>query len=145
MRVRRQVRLLGTGEVESPIEIVESAMEAYRRFAEEHFRAAIRCVLAARAAHAGSESPSVSLLLGDIEGMLSGWRSELGASLPGVIERHLRNAEAHEEYYVDPETFEVVLSDGARMTSDQLAERTEDLAAELRVALRDEEHPQVPS
>jgi hypothetical protein len=131
MRVRRQLRLLATGAVESPVEIVESVVEAYRRFAEGHFRAAMRCVLAARAAVAGSDPPSESLLLGDIEGLLSGWHDELGASLQGVIERHLRNAEAHEEYYVDPESLDVVLPDGTRMTPDELEERTNDLAGTI--------------
>ena len=127
MRIRRQIRLLATSSVESPIEIVESVVEAYRRVAESHFRAAMRCVLAARAAATGRDAPSEPLLLGTIDDILGGWEGELGSSLRGVVNRHVRNAEAHEEYSVDAETYDVVLADGTRITPDKLAKLTEDL------------------
>ena len=128
MRVRRQIRLLATGEVLSPIDYIESAVEMYRQLAESHFRAAMRCVLAVRAAVDGSTPPAESILLGGIEDVLSGWHVELGRSLDGVIERHLRNAEAHQDYHVDPATFEIVLQNGSRLTPDDLTELAEDLA-----------------
>jgi hypothetical protein len=128
MRVRRQVRLLATGEVLSPIDYIESAVEMYRQLAESHFRAAMRCVLAVRAAVDGTTPPAESILLGGIEDVLSGWHVELGRSLDGVIERHLRNAEAHQDYHVDPATFEIVLQNGSRLTPDALSELAEDLA-----------------
>lgn len=126
MRVQRQIRLLITGEA-SEIDIVESTVEMYRQLAEGHFRAALRCVLAARAALTGSNPPSDSILLGEIEDRLSGWRDELGRSLDGVVERHLRNAEAHQDYRVDPATLEIVLQDGSRLTLDDVENLTEDL------------------
>jgi hypothetical protein len=127
MRVRRQVRLLATGEV-SPVDYVESSVEMYRQLAESHFRAAMRCVLAARAALNGTKPPAESILLGGIENLLSAWDDELGLSLDGVIERHVRNAEAHQDYYVDPATLEIVLRDGSRLTPDDLSSLAEDLA-----------------
>ncbi len=87
----------------------------------------MRCVLAARAALAGSNPPSDSILLGEIEDRLSGWRDELGLSLDGVVERHLRNAEAHQDYRVDSATLEIVLHDGSRLTLDDVESLTEDL------------------
>jgi len=128
MRVRRLLRLLATGEVLTPVDYVESAVEMYRQLAEGHFRAAMRCVLAARAALEGKEAPPESILLGDIESRLGGWNEELGRSLDGVIERHLRNGEAHQEYRVDPATLEVVLQDGLRLTPDDIEKLTDDLA-----------------
>lgn len=128
MRVRRLLRLLATGEVLTPADYVESAVEMYRQLAEGHFRAAMRCVLAARAALEGKGPPPESILLGDIESRLGGWHDELGRSLDGVVERHLRNGEAHQEYRVDPATLEVVLQDGLRLTPDDIEKLTEDLA-----------------
>jgi hypothetical protein len=128
MRVRRLLRLLATGEVLTPADYVESAVEMYRQLAEGHFRAAMRCVLAARAALEGKDPPPESILLGDIESRLGGWHDELGRSFDGVIERHLRNGEAHQEYRVDPATLEVVLQDGLRLTPDDIEKLTEDLA-----------------
>jgi hypothetical protein len=130
MRIRRQLRLLATGDIESHIDVVETAVEIYRRFAESHFRAGVRCVLAVRAAAEWASPPSDTLLLGDIEGRLAGWHTELGRSLRTVVERDLRNAEAHEEYRVDPETLEVVFSD-RRMTLDEIVERTDSLTGAL--------------
>jgi hypothetical protein len=127
MRVRRQIRLLATGEVLSPIDFVESSVEMYRQLAESHFRAAVRCVLAARAVLTGKNPPPESPLLGDIEKRLTGWHDELGRSLDGVIERHLRNGEAHQDYRVDPATLEIVLQNGSRLTVDDVAKLTEDL------------------
>ncbi len=127
MRVRRQIRLLATGEVLGPIDFVESSVEMYRQLAESHFRAAMRCVLAARAVLTGRNTPPESPLLGDIEERLTGWHDELGRSLDGVIERHLRNGEAHQDYRVDPATLEIVLRNGSRLTVDDVAKLTEDL------------------
>jgi hypothetical protein len=127
MRVRRQILLLATGEVLSPIDFVESSVEMYRQLAESHFRAAVRCVLAARAVLTGKNPPPESPLLGDIEKRLTGWHDELGRSLDGVIERHLRNGEAHQDYRVDPATLEIVLQNGSRLTVDDVAKLTEDL------------------
>ncbi|MGA2163218.1 MAG: hypothetical protein ABSH36_01970 [Solirubrobacteraceae bacterium] len=125
--MRRQIRLLATGEVLSPIDFVESSVEMYRQLAESHFRAAMRCVLAARAVLTGKNPPPESPLLGDIEERLTGWHDELGRSLDGVIERHLRNGEAHQDYRVDPATLEIVLQNGSRLTVDDVAKLTEDL------------------
>jgi hypothetical protein len=88
----------------------------------------MRCVLAARAAVTERDAPTEPLLLGTIDDILSGWGGELGSSLRGVVDRHVRNAEAHEEYHVDAETYDVVLADGTRITPDELAKLTEDLS-----------------
>jgi len=127
-RVRRDLRRLAAGEVEDRVAQIETVVGIYKRLAEGPFRASARLLLAARATAEGRPPTEPSLLLGDIDGLLDGWHSELGMSLRGAADRDLRNAEAHELYRVDHANLDVVI-DSRRIPPDKLEAAVERLAA----------------
>ncbi len=129
-RARRAMRRLAAGEVDEPVDVVESALSIYRRLAEGSFRTCMRFLLAIRAAVEGRPTPSESLLLGEIDGLLDGWHDELGDSLRGAVERDLRNAEAHEDFHIDPASLEVVTAE-RRVSPSMLEEALTCLTATL--------------
>lgn len=118
-RAIRAMRLLALGRIDEPVDVVASVLSIYRRLAEGPFRESMRLVLAARAAAEGRDAPDESLLLGDIDGLLDGWHEELGESLRGAVDRDLRNAEAHEQFRIDPQSLEIV-TDERRVAPESL-------------------------
>jgi hypothetical protein len=77
--------------VDKPAEAVEELVDVYKRLIEGPYRAAVQLALAARAVSQGQPPPDHPLMLGEIDGLLDGWHSELGQSLRWAASRDLRN------------------------------------------------------
>src|SRR4051794_36392401 len=118
MRSKRHIARLALAEP-SVVELVEAIVAQYRRASETQYRSAARLVLALHAVVDGDAAPEANPRLGAIADALAGRRDPVSIAMGVVPDRRLRNAEAHEDFYVDPETVAVIL-DGVAIDADEL-------------------------
>lgn len=129
MRAQREVRLLLTAELDGPEDVVVGLVSAYRRVSEGPFRAAARLLddlhhLAVDEAKAAKRGTTV----GALARRLSDRDDELSGLVANATDHKLRNAEAHEDFRVDPETLDVVFGD-RRLTIQELGDAIERLTS----------------
>ena len=126
MRVRRELRLLNTAELESPEDVVIGLVSVYRRMVEGSLRPAIALIdeLQAITLAGPSAKARTSTMLGQLVSRLSRRDDELSAMLAGTADSQLRNAEAHEDFRIDAESLDVVLGD-RRISLDELEDAIE--------------------
>jgi hypothetical protein len=120
-RARRELRELQLGYSDDPLAAVESGLSAYKRISESSYREQMRLLIAAWQANIDRALPAESLLLGEIDSYLDGWPDEIGALFRKAADRDLRNAIAHEDYEVDPDSLQIITPQGP-LTPDDLAD-----------------------
>lgn len=116
-RMQNDIRYLASGQASDAVEVLDRLVSTYKRLAESAFRAHAALLLDLHdlaLSRPPREGPTP--LLGELEARIeAGGGDPALAELRGAVHRELRNAEGHEDYWVDPERLEVVLPSDERL------------------------------
>lgn len=117
-RMQNDIRYLASGQASDAVEVLDRLVSTYKRLAESGFRTHAALLLDLHDLAAGRTLRAGSMpLLGELEDRIEAGAADdpALAELRGAVRRDLRNAEGHEDYWVDAESLEVVLPSEERL------------------------------
>ena len=126
MRIHRELRLLATGHIVGPDDVLVGLVGIYRRLVEGSYRLHAHVLLDALDLAAGRSPSGDEPKLYDIQAALRARGGELGELVASAVDRELRNAEAHEDFSVDGTTLAIRCA-GRVFDLDAFTERLEEL------------------
>jgi ribosomal protein L40E len=130
-RIHDDLVYLAAGHAQDEADLVRRIVDTYKGLAESSFRAYAWLVddasrIVAGRAVSNHERPP---LLGPLEEGFRGRQDDLSQALARAVDPLVRNAQAHESYRFDPQTEELVLDDGIRISIEKFSRRFERLLA----------------
>jgi hypothetical protein len=127
LRVQRDFQLLTSGQAIAADDVVVTVLRTYKTLLESSFRSLGTGLLGLAAIEAGQPVPADRPMLNELLERLRARAGAVGGAVADVVDKQLRNAEAHEDYRVEPDGSVVLLSANERLHIDDLAKKLDAL------------------